>query len=547
MIRKSWTGSFFVLGLSLLNLACGDIGVQRQPASFEAASTALLCAEPPKEFGRSTNILLIVDSSGSNGWTDPGKQRRIQGMRQLVALHQDNEYLNWGLISFANDRADSLVVGPDGRDFGDAAQMTIALNQFEASADMGSTPYKAALNEARRAIEKELEVGLDARAENFVLIFYSDGGPTDSQAPEIFSLVERLVSLNQGQVYLSSVYYNNSNPTPAERDLLNEMAQRGKGKFKDATQDQDVINVEDLLVGGTFIEPYVIEDFFVHNLNRATCDDGTMGVDSDSDGLCDQDELRYNLVLSAVIDSNPDFAGKRFSITQRNSFRDEFSDLFMLRYFRGERLPECQNPERENYADFLNACEKRFMYNPQASGPTVGWSQALQRQGGFALKDQFDTDGDFLLDGLEFFHFKNKGAPLDFLSKYRTLNGLTQEEIFRQQISPLRPRDQDRFEARLDFVMKNDQGIPCYQFEHSKLKLHQTKAVRANQVSGWLPLVHDENENVFLVYYVLRLENAPYGESILRSAYHRVRSSDVEQKIDLGTLDFQSFRAQEIK
>jgi hypothetical protein len=413
--------------------------------------------------------------------------------------------------------------------------------------DGGSTPYKAALNEARRAIEKELEVGLDARAENFVLIFYSDGAPTDSGPPEIFPLVEQLVALNQGQVYLSTVYYNNSDPTTHERELLREMAQLGKGKFKDATEDQDVINIEDLLVGGTFVEPYVIEDFFVYNLNRTTCDDGSMGADSDSDGLCDQDELRYNLVLSSVIDSKPNFAGKRFSITQRNSFRAEFSDLFMARYFRGERLPECQSTERENYADFLNACEKRFMYNPQASGPTVGWSHALQKQGGYALKDQFDTDGDFLLDGLEFFHFKNKGAPLDFLSRYRTINGFTQEEIFRQQISPLKPRDQDGFAARLDFVMKNDQGIPCYQFSHSKLKLHQTKAVRANQVSGWLPLVHNENENVFLIYYILRLENAPYGQSILRSAYHRVHSSDVEQKIDIGALDFQSFRAKEIK
>lgn len=202
---------------------------------------------------RPVNVLFIVDQSGSNlngpyehpgQATDPQKALRTRIMVNFMNQHGGKQNLRWSLITFNEDRA-TAHVQENGRPAFTAAMGTMgtALNTFYASADVGRTPYRAALRMASEMITA------DARSSDpsalHLVAFITDGYPTD-YCPggvdeylcpgrildaEIDADVDRLVDSAAGSVQLGTVYYGASDSEAAQR--LQRMATRGSGQFVD--------------------------------------------------------------------------------------------------------------------------------------------------------------------------------------------------------------------------------------------------------------------------------------------------------------------------
>lgn len=499
---------------------------------------ATFCVNPPQEIGKYTNIIFVVDISGSNAQgTDPGKTRRMGAMRTFFDKHRSNPYLRWGLEVFSGASAKHLITTGDNLNFGNESEFDAALTAFQRETDVGGTPYLTALTQARQAVQKTLAT-VDSEENNFQIVFMSDGEPTDSQDAQIFSEVETLMGVAGGQIHLSTVYYNvGGNGTPAAKSRLEDMSSLGKGRFQDASNGED-INIDDLIVGGSYRETYFIKDLFVYNLNSAQCDDGLMKADSDADGLCDEDELRYNEELKLLAYIPAAYKNKKFSITNRFSFEPRFSDLFMYKHiFNRDGLPSCEStPENisaDDDQDMLNRCEEMFLSSRAPEGPTQDWTNEMISSGYFASPTNFDTDGDGVLDSLEFFFFKSKGFSLNYNNMNARFNGRTYYDYFKNHQSTLKPDATKPYNIKVQWIKKNDKGQHCYRIDQESLPVYQVKKVVSAGTGGNLKLVHNDNENVILVYYLMTTENDPDGKGIMRYSYQQ-RMYDTDKPISFN-------------
>ncbi len=537
-----------ILSISFMNCSRTPLEKVEKVVAASLDPDATFCVNPPQEIGKYTNILFVVDISGSNQsqGTDPGKTRRMGAMRTFFDKHRSNQYLRWGLEVFSGGNAKHLITTGDDLNFGNESEFEAALTAFQGETDVGGTPYLTALTQARQAVQKTLAT-VDSEENNFQIVFMSDGEPTDSQDSQIFTEVENILAVAGGQIHLSTVYYNvGGNGAPTAKPRLEDMSTRGKGRFQDASNGED-INIDDLIVGGSYRESYFIKDLFVYNLNSAQCDDGLMKADSDADGLCDEDELRYNEELKTLTNVPAAYKNKKFSITNRFSFEPRFSDLFMYKHiFNRDGLPSCENTTENTSVDedhdMLNRCEEMFLNSRAPEGPTQDWTNEMISSGYSASPTNFDTDGDGVLDSLEFLFFKSKGFALNYNNMNARFNGRTYYDYFKNHQSTLKPDATKPYNIKVQWIKKDDKGQHCYRIDQENLPVYQVKKVVSAGTGGNLKLVHNDNENVILVYYLMTTENDPDGKGIMRYSYQQ-RMYDTDKPISFNDARWDEVKA----
>lgn len=544
-IHKYFLKSFYCISsvaTLLLMSSCSDFKINAKPeSSVDLSSLSSFCTLPPKAIGQFTKVMFVVDQSGSNaggvGPTDPTKARRRDAITNFYKAHSNNKYIQWGFISFQSDAATAFITDPY---YQAASSFPAALAKFETTTDQGATPYKAAIFEVNKAITSDLQLAKNDDEANYEVIFMSDGNPTDYGQPpndgSIYQDITNLVKLAEGRIHFSTVYYNVSSGADAQASgRLKEMANVGFGKFLDASNGED-INIDELIIGGVDNVSYHIKDLFVYNLNSTLCDDGDIGADSDADGLCDRDEDRYNTKYKDVINANPAYANKLFDKYKRNSFSSLYSDLFILRNLQGEMLPPCTAAEatEDADADLLNTCEEKFLVNRNPQGPTQDWTNELRAGPKYANKNNFDSDGDGLMDSLEFFFFKEKAASLDFNSVNRKLYGITYYDLFKNHQSKINPGSSLPYNMTLHEIERNDKGQNCYTFSQQNLPMYPVGSQVFSQTNN-LDLVHKSDENIILVYYIMTPENDPEGKGVMRYSYQKIKLSQGAKQIDLST------------
>lgn len=516
---------YFLLGGTLVLLsACGDVNISPKGEDpFSLKTQSHVCTEDPKEIGQYSKILFVVDKSGSNGQTDPDRTngRRATAIRDFLNKNRTNEYIYWGFIEFHNDRAQSYIPeqgGPNKIFTNDPSLMDQALDQFSSQGDNGATPYRAALQLTTSAIREDLKEDTGA---NYNIIFISDGEPTDyNNDAQLYSEVEALVNLSTGNIHLSTVYYGPKNNSASSR--MARMAEIGFGKFQDTNVDPH-IDIDNLLSGGTSNEPYLIKSFMVYNLSAANCDDGSVGADSDADGLCDKDELKYNQIYTQNEEQAARMEGKLFDPQNRNSFHPYYKDSVYLKHIvYGESIKKNCADNKDEDMDLLNTCEEKFIYNKNPQGPTNQWTEEMVGRGKEGNPKYFDSDGDGILDGLEFLFFKNKSVSLNYQSLYERTNGYQHEYLIQNRLNPINPNSEKPYGINFQRVQPNSRGQNCYSYQQDELPLYNTKAVSMSQVSGNLDLTHADNENVILIYYVQVPEYAPNSKGILRYSYQKM-------------------------
>ncbi len=530
-------------------MGCSNVKlVEGEVQTLSLSPEALFCVRPPKEFGRYLNVLFIIDISGSNSSTDPGKTRRTGAIRSFFDIYKTNPYMNWGLEVFSGSKAKHLINTSEGQNFSNSQDFEMALSDFQSEKDGDATPYLSALALGQSAVSKYVEHTTSKKIEtgNFHIIFISDGEPTDSSnTQDIIKAVENFKLLTTDEVKLSTVYYNTRQNNNNAIVLLEEMAKIGKGKFKNASQGE-AIDLSELILTGVYSEPYEIKDFFVYNLNSAVCDTGEIGADSDADGLCDSDEIKYNIYFEENIKKK--FGQKLFSTTNRYSFDSRFSDLIMYKHIvEGEILPDCSITDEPDYFkdedfDLLNSCEEKFQFAKSVSGPNSSWEEQMQKGGNRGSKFNFDSDGDGLIDGLEFMFFKNKSMALDFNNLNSRINSLQRYDYIKNHVSYLKPESSEPYKLSVVWVKKNDNNQNCYKIDQENLPIYSVKRVTTSGVNGNLELTHDFDENSILVYYTMTTEENPNGLSVMRFSYQKLKYN-TNNLIDFNMIRFDEVEA----
>jgi hypothetical protein len=553
--RKLWTaGRYFGIGLMLLAFQnCSDVKLEPMAKNSSKVSSKL-CLQPPELKKRFSKIVFMMDKSGSNGTTDPDKSRRTNAISNFVDLYRDDPYYKWSLMSFRETEAKSYINDGDTPVFGDATDLDAGLVQTSAEPDGGGTPYSVALNLIKTLIKEDMKRNPDE--DSVYNIFYlSDGRPTDGCAtadcPLILGEVASIVSLDRSSIFLNTVYYYAANIDAAAKLGLEEMAKVGGGTSVDAGNGEPIIFQP--VKTGDRPEPWVMKGskIIVYNMNAGFCRDGFVGVDSDADGICDADEIYYNTIYKDQLEEL--YPGKEFDPLNRNSLHEDYSDAFVWKFdltATGGGLSACNAKRPDEDHDFLNSCEELLLKDQKnANGPDMVWDEELKADGGAASEKNFDSDGDLFLDILEFFAFRLENgisAAVDYASKDTEIRGVTLEQIMYEH-RHFRNADRDDLTSVYDIEtvpegIDDTTGQQCYGFRFDRVPTYPTKAVSKEQVSGIEDLVHGNNENLFLFYFIATPEDQRHGKGIL---YHQIQNIYLGSSAAYGLKmsDFRTYKA----
>lgn len=197
-------------------------------------------------------VLFIVDVSGSNGITDPGKVFRVKEIETLFNAYKNKSNFSWGLIKFGGSTASSVMDSPATRIspaiakiFGNSSEMAAAIASFKNVPDSGGTPYSPAFSLAATGISTDSNKTSQTK---YINVFISDGAPSDSSDINVLkSYVSNLLQQSPGQATLSTVYYGSVNAAASDR--LSAMATEGKGMFinMNSFPQGTIINIEDII------------------------------------------------------------------------------------------------------------------------------------------------------------------------------------------------------------------------------------------------------------------------------------------------------------
>lgn len=505
-----------------------------------AKSDGEICAIAPSTFDNYTKVLFVVDKSGSNATTDPNSYRvsTITGFFQKYAT---NTMVKWGVVVFNGTDSQAYINNgsPQQPTFSsDVTEVQAAVTRIGTEGDNGATPCRSALSMARAAITYDMTVKPN-EISSYVIVFLSDGTPTDYGTPTIDdSAIDTDVQnlKTAGRVSLSTVYYGPVDAAASGR--LYRMAALGGGKFLDTNIDGKI--PIDSLIGFATAEPWIIKNIVVTNMNAATCDDGTIDADSDGDGLCDKDEIRYNAEFKSDPVKMQRLGGKMFDPYNRNSFSAYLSDAFWYKYaVYGEALPTNCTDSSDPDHDMLNNCEEQYIRSSTPVGPTQKWTDAM---GTDSDPFNFDSDGDGYLDWFEFAMTRNKSSPLDHNNVNQLFLGLRLDTIFQQHRNWRNPLSSPAYDGEFKFARVNSNGQNCYTYKQNVLPLYRTATALNSQVSGIGDLVHSTNENVVMVYFIQTPEKDPNGPGELRYSFQRVSAASNQVKLNLNIDQYGAYR-----
>ncbi|MCB0422402.1 MAG: hypothetical protein KDD61_15490 [Bdellovibrionales bacterium] len=540
---------------------CSNVNLAPIEQSVLVQANNQFCLKPPTGKIRYNNVLFVIDRSGSNAphdvnlvsdpGNDPDEFLRGTAIEEYFNRHKNDPYYRWGFIFYSGQQISSYINQGNDRvpTFENSAVMEQAISDFYADSDVSGsfgTDYTASLALVENAIQNDLALNADKTEEEhiYTVLFASDGYPIEngSQKP-ITSMedprikkIKTIVALPARHISLSTVYYARPDypidPTAAVRGLK-YMAEAGKGSFSDV-RETGRISFGDVLVG-VRPEAWRIKRMrlVVFNLNSAACESGEIGTDSDSDGICDEDEIAYNnrAYYRSVL------GDRRFDPQNRNSIDENYGDSFYWKFSllpTGAGLEECSPDLRDDDKDFdfLNSCEEGMLHDQAANGPHADWK--IPNNAANPLNP--DSDGDAFLDWIEFSWFRLDSAfsaPVNYTNIADHYSTSVTGEILMAEHRHLIYPDQFKhssYDTRLRFTGLNKEGENCYSFNQDQLELYPTKELlQKSQAGGYDALTHKAGENLILMYFIATPEQSPNSAGVL---YHTIR------KVDYGSPPF---------
>ncbi|MDC0980491.1 VWA domain-containing protein [Bdellovibrionales bacterium] len=503
---------YLLLTFCYLLVGCSDVSLVRASESYVSVkSTGQFCISDPDEVKKYTKFLFVIDKSGSNQETDSGAEKRAGNIRKFIEENRDKEYYRYGLIAFSGNSSESYIKNEQGEaEFTEDEDKALkAVDRLRSEVDDGSTPYRAAITQARGVIVRDKE--LHPKEQSIYMVFFvSDGVPTDVHGnSELDSLVKDLRKSVSNPVFFSTAFYGGSGS--GAEDRLREMAKSGKGKYINFDSGTDW-DFNELVVRPDY-EPWQLKTLMVYNINAGYCIDGSIDIDSDADGMCDKDEER--------------FRNRGFDPQNRFSFGGGYGDYFhWLRIKHKKDLPDCNDRSDEDL-DLLTFCEEAFIENesPNADQDLLHGDPKNP-----------DTDHDGVIDGIEtFVYFTRTRAyamdPTNLSSVQYDFEEQAGEQIYQHRNPLVRDRDSVAYDSNYWPELTSGQKT-CYGFYMGTLPLYKTlEVLPENTLPG---LAHRANENVVLLYYLQTYQNSPNGDAVYKYSYQTLLKDNLRTDTSAG-------------
>lgn len=480
------------------------------------------CACDPESLTFPVKILFVLDDSGSMAESDPSF-RRLQAARDLIAALAAEPEIYFGVERFQDGEPFLLTTDPVFTRDRDVLGAALADAQH---APAGWTPYIGALSTAITAIKSDMnEDPIMAGRTRYIVIFLSDGEPTDEPDPPYNQIKDRVTQLKQleqghpsaGEVTLHTAYLesNGDDSGGSHVVLLEEMAEMTGGEFRDF-ENGDAIDFSDYDVTAISRDYRAYFPVLVTNLNARPTLGGYL-VDSDTDGLPDTDEIGLG-TDPARMDTDGDGCG----------------DLMEARYAGWDPLVpgwqtdpvhcDCKAEERvaDSDGDGLTDCEEKWLsldpHSPDSDIDLAG-----------------DPAPDHMLDRLEVAWHLGR-TKWDANDDY-DVDGVSNLEELATHMDPNANDDQfrDKLAYRYDYVNQQAGNPNCYDFRVSNVRVVQTLAADGRQAG----------ENQILLYFVEAPQDSPFEESIVRVLRARVRFDGVAPAPSLVTVDPDDFSTME--
>lgn len=509
-MKKNWL-AISAVSLSLVLIAtvfqnCGEVRVAPMEISMPLSAKTELCTMPPSKLNNLHRILFFVDNSQSMSGIDPavdasgnpdsvnGTTRRIDALRRLIDQYKtdDNFTISFAelkdntakFLSSSSAATSSCVFFKPRTDMSAVSDVLNTLD-VEGRQASGATAFKSFYDQATTCIQSDKTVNPMA---TYSVVMVTDGAANDITPQQNYDLVKYLVGLGKSaqeasefsKVNVFFYFMENFNSNPDANVLMSNIIRKaqlaGGNRSRFLVQDNGG-PLDYNQIGILTLVKYRLKRFFVTNVNAALTREGKLTVDSDGDGMPDQEELDrgYDPTKLAT-----------------GGVAQMCSDLVKIRN-GGTCQSSCT--QGQQYADYdhdgLNDCDE-----------TVYGTDVYS----------FDTDRDYIYDGLE---ARISSNPLaNDSSDDEDNDGLdTLQEAYQQSHSLIDNRKVRNPEpAHVDVTYVGEQnGQNCYDINISNVPLFMTQAVDET-MSGWQ---HDKGGNVIKLMFLQVPEDDSNGQAIL--------------------------------
>ena len=463
--------------------------------------TGQFCTEDPATIVYPLKVWMIIDDSGSMQTNDPQRRRYTATMDLATRVGAPGKVFFGGEV-FSGERT-LRFTNPR---FMDDVTMFNAQVAAASNAGAGQTPYLGALNLAQGELTADImEAGAVAKRTRYVVIFLSDGAPTDSQEPQIMAAVDTLMALKErvGGITLNTVFLGGDANLIG---LLQRMALRGEGQFKSfANGDQlDYTGFDFSAIRRSYVHRFFLAT------NRTMISNGKLQVvDSDADSLSDDEELALGLDPKT---RDTDADGCNDAMEQRLGWDPKLKKA-------GECTCTPAQIAADTDRDGLNSCEESWL-------GTIGVDPDSD------IGKLMGTDGDLVPDGLDFYGLKDATFPN--VSTDRDLDGVMDIEELRVHTDvELNDLDRDRWAYRYPVFEKNAANPRCFDFEVHNVTLGRTLATAD----------HLADENIIEFHFAQSSADDPHNDRIYRVARVKAKYAEGNAVIRVQASEFSNLMA----
>ena len=471
-------------------------------------SAPLFCSEDIHNFYEN-KILFVIDKTSSNKKSDPEGLVRLEGVKSFIQQNKDSGSF-YSFIGFSDQifsplhiyNIPSFTINPQTIDE--------ALQKISDRKDKGRGDYFQLLDKIEKTIEYDVRRTRNKVVEYHV-VFISDGSLSHLSKEQERDFVQGLKKINSKfrNLQIHSIYYGEykDRPEGIGRQLekvagvafniwffsssgfspyyygVGRYGRRSNEADFKGKETEDVAYLQNLSEKGNYVDfnedsslnfnldqKWNSSPFVIYNVNSSVCFNGDLGLDSDSDGLCDEDEERL----------------EGFQPDNRFSFGDGYGDSFhWFALSQRQALPPCANNKDEDH-DLLTYCEEEYINSIESDYLHLSAHNP-------------DSDEDGIIDGIEVLVYwkDNPLASRDPNNVERMSEGLRDYDRIVNHISPFSSiDDQIRYENSLMPV--TEKGSTCYSIQQNEVPLYSSLEVSQESALGHLS--HVEGENIFLIY-----------------------------------------------
>jgi hypothetical protein len=202
---------------------------------------------------KNVRILFMIDDSGSTLQTDPQKRFRVQTIQEFIREYGGNSNLSYSFGYFNGTTAkmydmvtNRFSEGSAANPVGASSQLSTALLSYESITSASNTPYQAAFNALKNAINADSNPGND---HDYVVVFESDGQPTDvtsmTNLNALSTSLKSAASAKGALLTVSTVYFGDASDSKSISNLSG-MAAAGGGRFVNTNVSTN-IKINDLI------------------------------------------------------------------------------------------------------------------------------------------------------------------------------------------------------------------------------------------------------------------------------------------------------------